>query len=118
MRSNSEAAVLGQDEFNLPLGVSRAGAGLGGTVDVRPVGVEQSNSSIVFGEQLTVKAFRLRRAGREPGSLQLLRFLSARVLPLISSPLAGWYELRGPPRLTRRWGSLQEYLAGARDGGS
>ena len=27
-----------------------AGAELGGTVDVRPVGVEQSNSSIVFGD--------------------------------------------------------------------
>ena len=39
-------------------GRQSAGAGLGGTVDVRPVGVEQSNSSIVFGEELIMKAFR------------------------------------------------------------
>ena len=48
MRSNSELQS-GQDEFVFRWAES-AGAGLGGTVDVRPVGVEQSNSSIVFGE--------------------------------------------------------------------
>src|SRR6185312_5915209 len=53
-----------------------AGAGMGGTVDVRPVGVEQSNSSIVFGEALILKAFRRVEPGPNP-ELELLRFLSA-----------------------------------------
>src|SRR5918998_1793934 len=35
-----------------------AAAGAAGTVDVRPVGVEQSNSSVVYGESLILKAFR------------------------------------------------------------
>src|SRR3954451_10046477 len=44
-----------------------------GTVDVRPVGVEQSNSSIVFGEALILKAFRRVEPGVNP-ELELLRF--------------------------------------------
>ena len=37
------------------------GAGEGGTVDVRPVGVEQSNSSIVFGEDVLLAAAHLQQ---------------------------------------------------------
>src|ERR671910_1290943 len=70
-----------------------AGAGLGGTVDVRPVGVEQSNSSIVFGEALILKAFRRVEPGVNP-ELELLRFLTAHGFPHIAS-LAGWYEVEG-----------------------
>src|SRR4051794_2710085 len=40
-----------------------AGAGVGGTVDVRPMGVEQSNSSVVFGDTEVLKAFRRVEAG-------------------------------------------------------
>src|ERR687894_2295498 len=50
MRSNTELQSE-QDEFIFRWAES-APAGLGGTGDVRPVGVEQSNSSIVFGDQL------------------------------------------------------------------
>ncbi len=90
-----------------------AGAGLGGTVDVRPVGVEQSNSSIVFGEALILKAFRRVEPGVNP-DLELLRFLSEKGFPSIAA-LAGWYEFEG--RLVdATLGILQEYLAGARDG--
>ena len=56
------------------------GAGLGGTVDVRPVGVEQSNSSIVFGDELIMKAFRRIEPGVNP-ELELLRFLVRPRLP-------------------------------------
>ena len=59
----------------------------GGTVEVRPVGVEQSNSSIVFGETLILKAFRRLEAGVNP-ELELLRFLSERDFPHIA-PIAG-----------------------------
>jgi maltokinase len=90
-----------------------AGAGLGGTVDVRPVGVEQSNSSVVFGEALILKAFRRVEPGVNP-ELELLRFLSERGFPNIA-PLAGWYEFEGR-LIDATLGILQEYVAGARDG--
>jgi maltokinase len=90
-----------------------AAAGLGGTVDVRPVGVEQSNSSVVFGESLILKAFRRLEAGVNP-ELELLSFLSARGFPHIA-PLAGWYAVEAR-RLDATLGILQEYLKGARDG--
>ena len=90
-----------------------AGAELGGTVDVRPVGVEQSNSSIVFGDALIQKAFRRVEPGVNP-ELELLRFLSERGFPNIAA-LAGWYEFEGR-FIDATLGILQEYLAGARDG--
>jgi predicted trehalose synthase len=90
-----------------------AAAGYGGTVEVRPVGVEQSNSSVVFGEELILKVFRRLEPGVNP-ELELLRFLSARDFAHIA-PLAGWYEYAG--RLVdATLGTLQEYLADARDG--
>ena len=94
-------------------GRSRAAAGAAGSVDVRPVGVEQSNSSIVFGDELILKAFRRVEPGVNP-ELELLRFLSARGFPHIA-PLAGWYEVEGR-QIDATLGILQEYLAGARDG--
>jgi trehalose synthase-fused probable maltokinase len=90
-----------------------AAAGIAGTVDVRPIGVEQSNSSVVFGDTLILKAFRRVEPGVNP-ELELLRFLSGRGFPHIA-PLAGWYEVQG--RLVdATLGILQEYLAGAIDG--
>ena len=90
-----------------------AGAGLAATVDVRPVGVEQSNSSIVFGEQQILKAFRRVEPGLNP-ELELLRFLSAHGFEHIA-PLAGWYAYEGR-LMDATLGILQEYLAGAQDG--
>jgi maltokinase len=111
MRSGSElSAEQGTLRFAW---AESAGAGLGGTVDVRPVGVEQSNSSVVFGEALILKAFRRVEPGINP-ELELLRFLSARDFEHIA-PLAGWYEIEGR-LLDATLGILQEYLAGARDG--
>ena len=111
MRSNSEFQS-GQDEFIFRWAPT-AGAGLGGTVDVRPVGVEQSNSSIVFGDELIMKAFRKVEPGVNP-ELELLRFLTAHGFPHIAS-LAGWYEVEGR-LIDATLGILQEFLAGARDG--
>ena len=90
-----------------------ADRGAGGTVDVRPVGGEQSNSSIVFGDRLILKAFRRLEPGVNP-ELEVLRFLSARGFAHIA-PLIGWYDYEG--RLMNvTLGTLQEYLVGARDG--
>jgi maltokinase len=111
MRSGSlETVDEGTLRFRWAAG---AGAELGGTVDVRPVGVEQSNSSIVFGEALILKAFRRVEPGVNP-ELELLRFLSEREFPNIAA-LAGWYEFEGR-FIDATLGILQEYLAGARDG--
>ena len=90
-----------------------ASAGFGGSVDVRPVGVEQSNSSVVFGDELILKVFRRLEPGVNP-ELELLRFLSSRGFPHIA-PLAGWYEYAGR-LMNATLGTLQEYLSGARDG--
>ena len=111
MRTDSEVTV---DEGVLGFHwAPSASSSLGGTVDVRPVGVEQSNSSIVFSDSLILKAFRRVEPGENP-ELELLRFLSARGFPNIA-PLAGWYDFEG--RLVdATLGILQEYLAGARDG--
>jgi trehalose synthase-fused probable maltokinase len=111
MRGQSELAV---DEGTLSFHwAESAGAGLGGTVDVRPVGVEQSNSSIVFADELILKAFRRVEPGENP-ELELLRFLSSRGFPNIA-PLAGWYDFEGR-LMDATLGILQEFLAGARDG--
>jgi trehalose synthase-fused probable maltokinase len=111
MRQNSEFRS-GEDEFIFRW-AENAGAGLEGTVDVRPVGVEQSNSSIVFGDQLIMKAFRKVEPGVNP-ELELLRFLSAHEFPHIAS-LAGWYEVEGR-LIDATLGILQEFLVGFRDG--
>src|SRR4051794_26149866 len=105
MRSNRD-----QDEFSFRWA---GGASLGGTVDVRPVGVEQSNTSIVFGDELIMKAFRKVEPGVNP-ELELLRFLSALGFPHIAT-LAGWYEVEGR-HISATLGILQEFHVGARDG--
>ncbi len=60
---------------------------------VRPIGVEQSNSSIVFGEATVLKVFRKLEPGINP-ELELLHFLTRRGFPNIA-PLQGWYEYEG-----------------------
>ena len=112
-RMRSGAEVVGEQGTLRFTWAESAGAGLGGTVDVRPVGVEQSNSSVVFGEALILKAFRRVEPGVNP-ELELLRFLSEREFPHIA-PIAGWYEFEGR-LIDATLGILQEYLAGARDG--
>jgi maltokinase len=82
-------------------------------LEVRPVGVEQSNTSIVFGDELILKVFRRLEPGVNP-ELELLRFLSEREFEHIA-PLVAWYEYAG--RLVNATlGTLQEFLGGAREG--
>jgi maltokinase len=79
----------GQFSFKRVNGVKE----LGDDVPVRPMGVEQSNTSLVFGNELVMKVFRKLEAGLNP-ELELLRFLTARGFPNIA-PLYGWYEYDG-----------------------
>lgn len=62
-------------------------------VDVRVLGVEQSNSSIVFDDRLVFKLFRKLEPGVNP-ELESLRFLT-RVGFANIAPLHGWYEYDG-----------------------
>jgi trehalose synthase-fused probable maltokinase len=60
---------------------------------VRMMGVEQSNSSIVFDERIVLKVFRKLEPGVNP-ELEVLRFLTHRGFPNIA-PLYGWYDYEG-----------------------
>jgi trehalose synthase-fused probable maltokinase len=61
--------------------------------EVRLMGVEQSNSSVVFDEKIVLKVFRKLEPGVNP-ELEMLRFLTYRGFPNIA-PLHGWYEYEG-----------------------
>jgi maltokinase len=60
---------------------------------VRPMGVEQSNSSVVFGDETVLKVFRRLEPGINP-ELEMLQFLTRRQFAHIA-PLQGWYEYEG-----------------------
>jgi trehalose synthase-fused probable maltokinase len=79
----------------------------------RPIGAEQSNTSIVFDDALVMKAYRRVEAGDNP-ELELLRFLSDRGFPNIA-PLGGWYQYEGE-LMDATFGVVQRFLPGARDG--
>jgi trehalose synthase-fused probable maltokinase len=71
------------------------------------MGVEQSNSSIVFDDRLVLKAFRKLEPGVNP-ELEMLRFLTTHAFANIA-PLQGWYEYDGQP-LAATLGVAQTYL--------
>jgi len=60
---------------------------------VRLMGVEQSNSSVVFDDSVVLKVFRKLEPGVNP-ELEVLRFLTWRGFPNIA-PLHGWYDYDG-----------------------
>ena len=95
-------AVGGDDEpaevFARPEVATRLAALAGVPADgarVRPLGVEQSNSSVVLDELHVLKLYRRLEAGPNP-ELELLRALGARRFP--NAPrLEGTLETEGPP---------------------
>ncbi len=93
-------------------GVSFHG-GLEPTGNIRPMGAEQSNSSIVFGEQQVLKVFRRIEPGVNP-ELEMLRFLSTRGFENIAT-LTGWYDYSGE-LMQATLGIMQEFIGEARDG--
>jgi trehalose synthase-fused probable maltokinase len=89
-------------------------AGLGTELlEARPVGAEQSNTSIVFDEELILKAFRRLEPGINP-ELELLRFLTEHGFENIAA-LGGWYAYSGGAMNTTL-GILQEFVKNGRDG--
>jgi maltokinase len=105
-RLESEHAV---SEFHWLEGARDPGSG----ATVRPMGAEQSNSSVVFGEALALKLYRRVEAGINP-ELELLRFLTERAYRGVPA-LAGWYEYTGR-LMEATLGVMQEFLPDARDG--
>src|SRR5438874_2367734 len=89
-------------------------AGLGRELlESRAVGAEQSNTSIVFDEELILKVFRRLEPGINP-ELEMLRFLTEHGYPNIAA-LGGWYAYSGGP-LGATLGILQEFVRGGLDG--
>ncbi len=80
---------------------------------VRPIGVEQSNSSLAIDDRLMLKLFRKLEPGVNP-EIELLRFLTGHGFPHIA-PLQGWYEYDGHA-LAATLGVAQEFLPNAVDG--
>jgi maltokinase len=79
----------------------------------RPIGVEQSNSSVVFGDDTIVKVFRRLEPGINP-ELEMLRFLTEHEFANIA-PLLGWYEYDGRS-LAATLGVVQRFFPHARGG--
>ena len=89
-------------------------AGLGRELgDARLVSSEQSNTSVVFDDELILKVFRRLEPGINP-ELEMLRFLTEHGFANIPA-LGGWYAYSGGP-LSATLGILQEFVAGAVDG--
>jgi maltokinase len=81
--------------------------------EIRAIGAEQSNTSVVLDDTLVLKAFRRLEAGDNP-ELEMLRFLSARGFPHIAE-LAGWYAYEGE-LMDATLGVVQRFVPSARDG--
>ena len=80
------------------------------TSAVRLMGVEQSNSSVVFDDKIVLKVFRKLEPGVNP-ELEVLRFLTWRGFPNIA-PLHGWYDYEGQA-FASTLGVAQEFLPDA-----
>jgi len=109
----SGARVSGDDgaiEFNAVPGFSGLGRELHSP---RRIESEQSNTSVVFDEELILKIFRRLEPGLNP-ELELLRFLTDHGFANIPA-LGGWYAYIGRP-LEATLGILQEFVPAAIDG--
>jgi trehalose synthase-fused probable maltokinase len=109
-RGRSVPAAEGVVQF----GFVEASAGLGRELrEAHVIAAEQSNTSIVFDDELIMKVFRRLEAGINP-ELELLRFLTEKGFRNIAQ-LAGWYAYQGRP-MDATLGILQRYVEGGIDG--
>jgi maltokinase len=83
----------------------------------RPVGAEQSNTSLVYGQTYILKLFRKLVAGRSP-DLELHRALAAVGCQHIAAPLGSIEGMLGTPGdgVAVSYGMLTEYLRSTADG--
>jgi maltokinase len=81
--------------------------------EAREVGAEQSNTSVVFDDDVILKVFRRLEPGINP-ELEMLRFLTSH--GFANTPaLGGWYAYSGEP-LSATLGILQEFVRDGLDG--
>ena len=107
MRTNTKVPA---GEGIVEFAATEAFAGIGHELrEARPVGAEQSNTSIVFDEELILKVFRRLEAGINP-ELELLRFLTEHDFANIAQ-LAGWYAYAGR-QMDATLGILQQFVVG------
>ena len=85
----------------------------GGLGEARPMGVEQSNTSVVFDDRLVLKLYRRLEAGINP-ELELLRFVTERGFEGIA-PLEGWAAHTGR-LIDATLAILQNFVPGDGDG--
>jgi maltokinase len=104
------AAGEGQVEFRSVEGFAALGTELS---EARLIATEQTNTSIVFDEELILKVFRRLEPGVNP-ELEMLRFLTDRGFPNVAQ-LGGWYAYVGAP-MDATLGVLQRYVRDALDG--
>src|SRR3954451_4197283 len=100
----------GSVEFRTVAGFAALGREM---IEARSVAAEQSNTSIVFDDELILKAFRRLEPGINP-ELEMLRFLTEHGFAN-HAPLGGWYQYSGGP-LGATLGILQEFVRGGVDG--
>jgi trehalose synthase-fused probable maltokinase len=93
---------------------AEAFAGLGAELaSVRGIENEQSNTSVVFDDELILKVYRRLEAGINP-ELEMLRFLGEHGFENVPA-LHGWYAYHGRPAESTL-GILQEFVADGLDG--
>ena len=86
-------------------------------LSVRRAEVEQTNSSVILGERLILKAYRRLQKGMNP-DLEIGRYLTERARFENTPPLAGAIEYTGPDGETTTLGLLQGYVENQGDGWS
>jgi maltokinase len=106
------AAVIEDDESRVEFWWE-GGEPVDGSVPARKMGVEQSNTSIVFDERLVLKVFRRVEPGINP-ELEMLRFLARRGFENIAR-LEGWFQYSGE-LMDATLGVMQQFIPGAVDG--
>jgi maltokinase len=106
----TERAGEGTIEFRRLEGFAGLGRDL---VHARRIVGEQSNSSVVFDDELIIKCFRRLEAGINP-ELELLRFLTEHGFGNVPE-LGGWYAYLGAP-MEATLGILQRYVPNGIDG--
>jgi maltose alpha-D-glucosyltransferase / alpha-amylase len=86
-------------------------------IAVRHAGVEQSNSSVIFGQALILKALRRLAAGTNP-EIEIPRFLGQYTSFGRVPALVGWAEYQGPDGACAPVGVLQQFIPNQGDGWS
>jgi len=109
----SASAVVERPSGRVEFHGLQGSAPLAASTRVRALSGEQSNTSLVYDEQVVLKVFRRLAAGTNP-ELEMLRFLSERGCENIPE-LLGWFEHRGE-RIDATLGIAVRHVAEARDG--